>query len=87
MSAVGTRPGPTVSGAARTRGTVRDHPVRAELLRGLAPWAGVIVGCAIGLAMALRASWWQGSWSETQSALRYASALFGAPLAGAAGCW
>ncbi|MFJ4773081.1 hypothetical protein ACIP88_28950 [Streptomyces uncialis] len=87
MSAVGTRPGPTVSGAGRTRGTVRAHPVRAELLRGLAPWAGAIVGCALGLAMALRASWWQGSWSETQSALRYASVLFGAPLAGAAGCW
>jgi hypothetical protein len=63
------------------------HPLRAELLRGFAPWAGVAVLIMTVPAMAAKSVQWQGSWGETQSQLHLVSALLGGPLAAAAGCW
>ncbi|MGW0547183.1 hypothetical protein [Streptomyces altiplanensis] len=62
-------------------------PLRAELRRGIAPWLGAAVMVTLVVAMAPKASSWQGSWGETQNLLHSASALLGGPLVAAAGCW
>ncbi len=61
-------------------------PLRTELRRGLAPWAGLAVAGAALLVMAAKSAGWQGGWAETQSLLRSVAALVAAPLAVAAGC-
>ncbi|MGW6458477.1 hypothetical protein ACWF94_21610 [Streptomyces sp. NPDC055078] len=86
MSTLRTRPRPPAA-APRPTAARRAHPVRSELLRGSAPWAGAAVLIAVALPMATKAHEWQGSWNDTQMLLRSASSLFAAPLAGAAGCW
>ncbi|MBT2365333.1 hypothetical protein J7E88_08355 [Streptomyces sp. ISL-10] len=63
------------------------HPFRSELLRGSAPWTGLAVAVTLSIALAGKASQWQGSWEETQALLHTAGALLGGPLAAAAGCW
>jgi hypothetical protein len=63
------------------------HPLRAELLRGFAPWAGAAVLFTLLVAMGSKSSQWQGSWGETLSELHFVTALLGGPLAAAAGCW
>ncbi|MEU6841375.1 hypothetical protein ABZ930_05795 [Streptomyces sp. NPDC046716] len=63
------------------------HPVRAELLRGLAPWAGAALAAALGTLLYNTADTWQGSWTDTMSMLRSGGVMIGGPLALAAGCW
>ncbi|MFF3320682.1 hypothetical protein [Streptomyces sp. NPDC002889] len=69
----------------RTR--TAPHPLRSELRRGFAPWAGLAFSATVGIAMAMKAPQWQGSWGATQADLHIASTLLGGPLAAAAGCW
>ncbi|WP_405481175.1 hypothetical protein [Streptomyces sp. NBC_00009] len=63
------------------------HPFRAELLRGLAPWAGLALFLTLAWALIAKSAGWQGSWSETTIALRMTGVMLGSPLALAAGCW
>ncbi|MCX4819336.1 hypothetical protein OG883_05335 [Streptomyces sp. NBC_01142] len=90
MNATTTRerpaPPPAVPSAASVA-ALTAHPLRAELLRGFAPWAGAAVVCTLLANMAAKSDQWQGSWGETQSSLHIVSALLGGPLAAAAGCW
>ncbi|MFD8934451.1 hypothetical protein ACFV0R_04220 [Streptomyces sp. NPDC059578] len=87
MSAVDTRSRPAAGPPAGRRAPRHVHPLRVESLRGIAPWTGLTVASATGLALLLTSSSWQGSWWETQVVLRHAAAIFAAPLAGAAGCF
>jgi hypothetical protein len=63
------------------------HPLRAELLRGFAPWSGLAALLSVGGLMASKAAQWQGSWPETMSNLHLAAAALAVPLALAAGAW
>ncbi|MFE6894952.1 hypothetical protein [Streptomyces sp. NPDC057694] len=63
------------------------HPLRAELLRGLAPWAGLALAVALGAYLYNTSETWQGSWTDTLSVLRAGGVILGGPLALAAGCW
>lgn len=63
------------------------HPLRAEFLRGFAPWVGAAILLMIAAAMAGRAGQWQGGWAETRDNLRTTAGLLCVPLAAAAGCW
>ncbi|MFF3685127.1 hypothetical protein [Streptomyces sp. NPDC002187] len=63
------------------------HPLRSELRRGFAPWAGLAVAATLSITMAGKAPQWQGSWGDTQGLLHVTSSLLGGPLAAAAGCW
>ncbi|MFF3610471.1 hypothetical protein [Streptomyces sp. NPDC002580] len=63
------------------------HPLRAEWLRGFAPWAGAALLLALAWATAARADQWQGSWGMTTETLSTAAALIGVPFALAAGSW
>ncbi|GGZ31064.1 hypothetical protein GCM10010387_26030 [Streptomyces inusitatus] len=67
--------------------TWRAHPVRAELLRGSAPWAGAAVLVVLAVPLILTAHEWQGGWAQTQALLRSVLTQLAAPLAVAAGCW
>lgn len=66
--------------------TVTRHPLRAEAVRGSAPWIGAAVALTLGVLLAGSSARWQGGWAETASALHNAQ-LIVVPLAGAAGCW
>ncbi|MEU8484405.1 hypothetical protein [Streptomyces sp. NPDC048641] len=63
------------------------HPLRAELLRGFAPWSGIAALLSVGGLMASKAAQWQGSWPGTMSNLHLAAAALAVPLALAAGAW
>lgn len=63
-----------------------SHPLRAEAVRGFAPWAGAAVLLTLGVVLAADSARWQGGWAETASALHVAQ-LITLPLAAAAGCW
>ncbi|MDT9699704.1 hypothetical protein [Streptomyces sp. P17] len=75
----------------RTEQTARTgplaHPLRAEFLRGFAPWAGGAVLLTLAVALAVPAESWQGGWAETRNQVHSAAVLLGIPLALAAGCW
>ncbi|WP_240658249.1 hypothetical protein [Streptomyces populi] len=77
------RPG---DGSARARRSA-PHPLRAEWLRGFAPWAGAGLLLALAWPMAARADQWQGSWGATTELLSTAAAMIGVPFALAAGGW
>lgn len=62
------------------------HPLRAEAVRGFAPWAGAAVLTAFGAMLAGTADRWQGGWAETATQVHTAM-LITLPLAAAAGCW
>ncbi|MFF5531722.1 hypothetical protein ACFY71_04480 [Streptomyces cinerochromogenes] len=62
------------------------HPLRAEALRGFAPWAGAAVLLSFGAMLAGTADRWQGGWAETATETHTAM-LITLPLAAAAGCW
>ncbi|WP_328396544.1 hypothetical protein OHS70_11895 [Streptomyces sp. NBC_00390] len=83
-----TRNGTPPTGPAGADGSrTAPHPLRSELRRGFAPWAGLAVAATLSITMAGKAPQWQGSWGETQTMLHLVSALLGGPLAAAAGCW
>ncbi|MFE6957603.1 hypothetical protein [Streptomyces sp. NPDC057696] len=63
------------------------HPLRAELLRGFAPWSGLAALLSVGGLMVSKAAQWQGSWPETMSNLHLTAAALAVPLALAAGAW
>ncbi|MFF3464455.1 hypothetical protein [Streptomyces sp. NPDC002619] len=62
------------------------HPLRAEAVRGFAPWAGAAVVLTLGVLLAGSSARWQGGWAETAAELHNAQ-LIVVPLAAAAGCW
>ncbi|MFF8727300.1 hypothetical protein ACF073_12525 [Streptomyces sp. NPDC015171] len=62
------------------------HPLRAEAVRGFAPWAGAAVLLTLGVTLAATADRWQGGWAETAAEL-HTTLLIAFPLALAAGCW
>ncbi|MFI0234330.1 hypothetical protein [Streptomyces sp. NPDC017086] len=62
------------------------HPLRAEWVRGFAPWAGAAVLVILGTALGGKADRWQGDWAETAGQL-HSAMLITLPLALAAGCW
>ncbi|MGW0993589.1 hypothetical protein ACWD5V_09800 [Streptomyces sp. NPDC002523] len=66
--------------------TVTGHPLRAETVRGFAPWAGAAVVLTLGVLLAASSARWQGGWAETAAELHKAQLLV-VPLAAAAGCW
>jgi len=72
--------------AERTTRARAPHPLRAETVRGFAPWAGAAVVLTLGVVLAGSSVRWQGSWAETASEL-HNDMLIIAPLAAAAGCW
>ncbi|MFJ4647856.1 hypothetical protein ACIP6Q_30585 [Streptomyces bobili] len=74
----------TVTEPERVR--VRVHPLRAEVLRGFAPWAGLAVFLTVGALLGATADRWQGGWAETRTELHNVL-LIVVPLAAAAGCW
>ncbi|MEW1545246.1 hypothetical protein [Streptomyces tsukubensis] len=68
----------------------RSHPLRAELLRGIGPWAGAAVALAAGLTLYEKADSttdWQSRWSAGAELLRIGSVQFGGPIVLAAGVW
>ncbi|MEW2285627.1 hypothetical protein [Streptomyces sp. NPDC047841] len=62
------------------------HPLRAEWVRGFAPWAGAAVLLTLGVTLWAKADQWQGGWSETAGQV-HSAMLITLPLAAAAGCW
>ncbi|MFE0424261.1 hypothetical protein [Streptomyces sp. NPDC058953] len=81
------RPGPPRRPRPRVR---RDHPLRAELLRGVGPWAGAAVAIAVAAVLYEKAdpgTDWQTYWSEGAVLLRVGSVHIGGAIAAAAGCW
>ncbi|MFF7975623.1 hypothetical protein [Streptomyces sp. NPDC007905] len=73
--------------AAERKAPVRPpHPLRAEHLRGFAPFAGVAVLLTLGVMLAGSSSRWQGGWAETATEV-HTVLLITVPLAAAAGCW
>ncbi|MFF4654854.1 hypothetical protein [Streptomyces sp. NPDC001381] len=62
------------------------HPLRAEAVRGFAPWAGVAGFLVTAVPSAAGADRWQGGWAETRTEL-HGVLLILLPLAAAAGCW
>ncbi|MGV9454787.1 hypothetical protein [Streptomyces sp. NPDC003635] len=69
------------------RPRVTGHPLRPEVRRGFAPWAGGAVLLTLLVALAVPAETWQGGWAETRNRTHGAAVLLGIPLALAAGCW
>ncbi|GCB49349.1 hypothetical protein [Streptomyces sp. NL15-2K] len=63
------------------------HPLRAEVVRGFAPWVGAAVLLTLAVTLAVESKQWQGGWAETRDELHIASGLLCVPLALAAGCW
>ncbi|MFF5155712.1 hypothetical protein ACFY3N_05495 [Streptomyces sp. NPDC000348] len=63
------------------------HPLRAEAVRGFAPWAGAAMLLTLVVALAAGSERWQGGWAETRDRVHAAAMLLGVPLALAAGCW
>ncbi|MFC8367956.1 hypothetical protein ACFUIT_08155 [Streptomyces sp. NPDC057239] len=63
------------------------HPLRAEAVRGFAPWAGAAMTLTLVVALAAKSEQWQGGWTETRDHVHTAAMLLGVPLALAAGCW
>ncbi|MCQ9182468.1 hypothetical protein KMT30_26160 [Streptomyces sp. IBSBF 2953] len=61
------------------------HPLRAEVIRGFAPWAGAAAFLTPAVLLAAEADRWQGGWAETRTEL-HAMQLVLVPLAAAAGC-
>ncbi|WP_225813168.1 hypothetical protein [Streptomyces spinosus] len=61
------------------------HPLRAEWVRGFAPWAGAAVLLTTGVTLWAKADQWQGGWSET-AGQAHSVMLIALPLAAAAGC-
>ncbi|MGW0915864.1 hypothetical protein ACWD1Z_29535 [Streptomyces sp. NPDC002784] len=68
------------------RPRVTGHPLRPEVRRGFAPWAGGAVLLTLLVALAVPAETWQGGWAETRNRTHAAAVLLGIPLALAAGC-
>ncbi|MEW1867395.1 hypothetical protein AB0420_04240 [Streptomyces caelestis] len=73
--------------APRQRVRRPGHPLRAEAVRGFAPWAGAAMLLTLGVALAVGSERWQGGWAETRDQTHAAAMLLGVPLALAAGCW
>lgn len=69
------------------RPRLTGHPLRPEVRRGFAPWAGGAVLVTLLVALAVPAETWQGGWAETRDRTHAAAVLLGIPLALAAGCW
>ena len=69
-----------------TRAPLAAHPLRAEALRGFAPFTGLAVLLTSAVALASVADRWQGGWAETRTAL-HSFLLIVLPLAAGAGCW
>ncbi|WP_217127754.1 hypothetical protein [Streptomyces sp. AC558_RSS880] len=63
------------------------HPLRAEAVRGFAPWAGAAMTLTLVVTLAVGSEQWQGGWAETRDHVHTAAMLLGVPLALAAGCW
>ncbi|MFF9215424.1 hypothetical protein [Streptomyces viridosporus] len=63
------------------------HPLRAEAVRGFAPWAGAAMLLVLTAALAAGSGQWQGGWAETRDKVHAVAILLGVPLALAAGCW
>ncbi|MFF7854727.1 hypothetical protein [Streptomyces sp. NPDC007904] len=63
------------------------HPLRAEAVRGFAPWAGAAMLTVLVTALALSSQRWQGGWAETRDQVNVSAVLIGVPLALASGCW
>ncbi|PAZ14263.1 hypothetical protein CLM62_20015 [Streptomyces sp. SA15] len=63
------------------------HPLRAEAVRGFAPWVGAAVLLTLAVALAVDSKQWQGGWAETRDELHIVSGLLCVPLTLAAGCW
>lgn len=63
------------------------HPLRPELQRGFAPWAGGAILLTLLVSVAVPSETWQGGWAETRDQMHTAATLLGIPLALAAGCW
>ncbi|MFF9483562.1 hypothetical protein [Streptomyces sp. NPDC014676] len=63
------------------------HPLRAEAVRGFAPWAGAAMTLTLVVALAAGSERWQGGWAETRDQVHTTAMLLGVPLALAAGCW
>ncbi len=61
------------------------HPLRAEFLRGFAPWTGAALLLVLAVGMAGTSAQWQGGWDETRERLHLTAQLLGVPLALAAG--
>jgi hypothetical protein len=76
-----------VAEVAESRPQSSPHPLRAEAVRGFAPWAGAAVLLTLTVSMATTSADWQGGWAETRVQLSAAAGLLGVPLALAAGCW
>lgn len=72
---------------AEATGTRAGHPLRAEAVRGFAPWGGLAVLLTLTVMLAMESERWQGDWAETRDQLNVAAGLLGIPLALAAGCW
>ncbi|MFJ3302399.1 hypothetical protein ACIPSA_04625 [Streptomyces sp. NPDC086549] len=70
----------------RTTRSRAPHPLRAETVRGFAPWAGAAVVLTLGMVLAGSSARWQGGWAETARELHTAMLII-IPLAAAAGCW
>ncbi|MEU6590779.1 hypothetical protein ABZ923_16420 [Streptomyces sp. NPDC046881] len=62
------------------------HPLRAEAVRGFAPWAGAAVLLTAGAMLGGTADRWQGDWAATATEVHTALVIT-LPLAAAAGCW
>lgn len=62
------------------------HPLRAEAVRGFAPWAGAAVLLTAGTMLGATVDRWQGDWAATATEL-HTALMITLPLAGAAGCW
>ncbi|KUO13849.1 hypothetical protein [Streptomyces sp. DSM 15324] len=65
---------------------VLTHPLRAEVARGFAPFAGAVAFLLPAVALGVVADRWQGGWAETRSEL-HSVLLIVLPLGAAAGCW
>ncbi|GGW37162.1 hypothetical protein GCM10010503_11400 [Streptomyces lucensis JCM 4490] len=73
--------------AAAPKAAVRaPHPLRAETVRGFAPFAGAAVTLTLGAMLAASSARWQGGWAETAAEV-HGALLISVPLAAAAGCW
>ncbi|MFS4097120.1 hypothetical protein [Streptomyces sp. AF1A] len=71
---------------ARATPSRTPHPLRAEVLRGFAPWSGAAVVLMLGVVLAGTADRWQGDWIATAATV-HTALLITMPLAAAAGCW
>lgn len=75
------------SGDACARPPLARHPLRAEVVRGFAPWAGAATLLTFVIGLAATSERWQGGWAETRDHVHMLAAMLGVPLALAAGCW